>query len=147
MASAKNSRPIITLQTYCPSCTCAYEYKIEIFSTGNVHWQGKHYVHIKGDRYKNIEKIKIKDLIAKFDEVGFFDRPDDYSEEMKKKHLTWTDMSYMKITFNSGEKNKSVIYGRALFELEGAIKDAVTAESWLNPAPDPWESGCIEDRR
>ncbi|MDX8130155.1 DUF6438 domain-containing protein [Methylomonas sp. OY6] len=125
VASAENSIPVITLQTYCPLCTCVRDYKIDIFNNGNVHWYGKHYVHIKGHRYKKIDRTKIKGLIEKFEEVDFFDRPESYLTEMKKKHQIWTDMSYMKITFNSNKKSKSVVYGRALMELEDAINRLV----------------------
>ncbi|BBL76770.1 hypothetical protein MishRS11D_38680 [Methylomagnum ishizawai] len=89
--------------------------------------------------------------MVKFNNVDFFNLREDYVKNPKTGSFV-TDAQSMVITLDYESKKKSIRYvveywTHNLSALDKAIRDAVNPDAWLYPAPDPWESGCIEDQR
>lgn len=105
----------------CPS------YRVTIFGDGTVEYEGFFYVNVQGMVEASITQEKIGALLDAFEQLDFFNLPDEYTSML-------TDGATYETTLRIGKKEKTVsryICGPTeLMDLEHMIDDIVGTERW-----------------
>ncbi|MFN0241648.1 MAG: DUF6438 domain-containing protein [Planctomycetota bacterium] len=119
----------------CPS------YRLAIRGDGSVDYFGGMHVAVKGDANWTIARDSVEYLLARMEQVGFWQLRDAY-------YVGVTDIASTTITLRIGDRTKTVINSwiaidrvksrdleiqRQLDDLARAIDAAVDAESWIEP--------------
>lgn len=102
-------------------------YKMDIFSSGKVLFEGKKYVEKTGKFEKKILKKEVEILEKKFLNANFFDFKDEYTSGK-------TDLPNTYISFNYKEKSKRIRdYDNApkeLKNLEKLLEEIANSKDW-----------------
>jgi hypothetical protein len=130
---------LITLERTSCYGTCPI-YKITISADGNVSYEGRRFVKKTGTAKSVISQEQIRELLAAFEEIKFFELRSQYAEREDGCKEWWTDMPSAITSISSNGKSKSVkhYYGcqglkvlADLQRLEHAIDTAVDSAQWV----------------
>jgi hypothetical protein len=118
---------IITLHRTMCFGTCPV-YRITIYGTGEVVYQGYYFVRVKGPRTAYISQGQVRALVEEFAELDFFDLEDSYI-------VPATDLPSTILSLSVDGRSKTVdVYGGGappeFYDLVKAIEDAVTVHRW-----------------
>jgi hypothetical protein len=118
----------------CPS------YKITIEANGAVTFEGRQFVKTAGISKSNISKATLRELLAAFNKVGYFNLRDRYvePEDGCKQWATDHPSAITSITLNGKSKSVNHYYGcrgvaalDELTKLERTIDEAVNSAAWI----------------
>ncbi len=132
------TRPVIILERE-PCFGVCPVYKLSIFSDGRVIFEGKDHVKVKGSAKTRISSIVLKQLIAEFNRINFFELKDEYVGQTNCPEM-FTDAPSAVTSFAWNGRTKTIRHYHgcrglkeleALTELEGKIDDAVNSRRWI----------------
>jgi hypothetical protein len=115
-------------------------YKITISADGRVVFEGRNYVKKIGTAKSTILQQRLRELLAAFEKIGYFDLRDRYNEPEDgcKQWATDNPSAITSIRINGKSKSVSHYYGcrgpevlAELRKLEQAIDDAVDSAQWI----------------
>ena len=115
-------------------------YKVTISADGRVVFEGRHDVKKIGTAKSTIPQQQLRELLAAFEKIGYFDLRDRYNEPEDgcKQWATDNPSAITSIRVNGRSKSVSHYYGcrgievlAELKNLEQAIDDAVNSEQWI----------------
>jgi hypothetical protein len=129
-AAAQEDEAVITLERGACFGTCPI-YRVSIYADGRVVYEGEDFVDLTGEQSSQIEPEMVDMLIASFDEAGYFEWNDEYTEQLV------TDLPYIttsvtkdgvtkRIVRYSGDSNAPLL----LPYLETWIDDAANTRQW-----------------
>jgi hypothetical protein len=130
---------VIVLERTACYGTCPI-YKITISGDGSVVFEGRRFVKKTGTAKAAISQQQVRELLAEFEEIKFFDLRSQYAEREDGCKEWWTDMPSAITSISSNGKSKSVkhYYGcqglkvlTELQRLEHAIDLAVDSAQWI----------------
>jgi hypothetical protein len=130
---------LITLERTVCYGTCP-SYKITIEANGAVTFEGRQFVKTVGSVKSTISQQRLRELLAAFDKIGYFDLRDRYNEPEDgcKQWATDNPSAITSIRINGKSKSVSHYYGcrglnvlAELKKLEQAIDDAVDSAQWV----------------
>ena len=131
----------------CPS------YVVTLKGDGNVEYEGRDNVKMKGRQHGTVKTEVLKSLIDEFERAGFMTITEDYSHE-KCKCGFCTDMpsAITRLSKNGAAHTVNHYYGcrcapRTLFSLEAAIDKAANVEQWTGDVSKsgPFGTTCSGD--
>lgn len=103
-------------------------YSVTIHGNGEVVYQGERFVAVTGEQRRQIPEEKVRELLAKIEEVGFFEMKDRYEGEI-------SDLPSTTTTVTIGEREKSVYDyyepPAGLLELEAKIDEIAGTQEWI----------------
>ena len=117
-------------------------YEVTISGNGDVHYEGRNFVNVVGERTATIPSEDVARLLARFDEVGFHHLRDSYRARI-------SDLPTQSITLTRNGQTKTVVdYGgvdagmpREVRELEAEIDRVAGTAQWVlrdgQPVRDP----------
>lgn len=124
--STKQDTVVISLQKTACKGKCPV-YKLEIYNSGELKFEGKSNVENIGSFSMKITKEKVDELVEKFIAANFFEFEDEYTSKV-------TDLPSTYLTFTHNNKTKRVrdYHGapEQLRELEKLIEAFVNSENW-----------------
>ena len=133
------SDTVITLiRTECYG-TCP-AYSLTISADGKVVYKGHEHVKQKGEVESRISQEKVKELIAAFEKIDYFNLMDKYFRGKESCPRWYTDMPYAvtSLTLNGKKKSVNHYYGCTgskvvgqLMALEYKIDAAVNVKQWI----------------
>ena len=107
-------------------------YKLTIFGDGEVVYVGEGFVREVGIRVSSITERKVKNLIKRFEKIGYFRLKKSYD------HMMWTDAPSAITSLRIGKKTKRIDHylgdesaPEELIELEDAIDCSVNSRQWI----------------
>lgn len=108
---------------FCP------DYRLSIYGNGKVVYEGHYHVQVEGTRTTYIPKRKVRELVAEFERIGFYEFDDNYA-------IGVTDMPSALITINLEGKSKTIdIYGggapEEIMNLIRQIEETVKVSRWV----------------
>jgi hypothetical protein len=115
-------------------------YNLTISADGKVLYRGHEHVKQKGEVESRISQKKLKELIAAFKEINYFDLKDSYLSGKEDCPQWWTDEPYAatSLTLNGKKKTVNHYYGCVgskevgkLTWLEAKIDKAVNVDQWI----------------
>ena len=117
---------------YCPA------YSVEIAGDGSVEYHGEHFVAVEGVQRATISAQRVRDLISKFREAGFFWLYDSYETPI-------TDNPTYIVTLSYDGRTKTVLdyVGResgmpaVVTDLENAVDETAGTLRWVGQASPP----------
>jgi len=122
---------VITLERTVCFGACP-EYKLTIYGSGTVEYEGKRFVEIEGKRTIDISVEKVRQLLSEFMKIDYFSLNDSYEEFMA------TDMPsvFTSLTFDGKTKTVRHYHGdfsapKELTELEDKIDEIVNSNQWI----------------
>ena len=130
--------PVITLEREACYGMCPV-YKVSIFADGRVVFEGKEHSKTKGIARGRITPAALKELIAAFNRVHYFDLKDEYRNE-KNCPQARTDAPSAITSFSSNGRTKRIDHYLGcqglqelsdLTDLEGKIDDVVNSRRWI----------------
>ena len=134
---------LITLERTICYGTCP-SYRLTGSASGAVTFEGREFVRVKGISRLNITDEKVRQLIALFDDAGYFSLKDRYESEKDGCPEVWTDNPSVVVSIRMNGKSKSIshyhgcqagdgksIYPKALAVLEDKIDKIVGTERWI----------------
>jgi hypothetical protein len=125
---------IITLERtmcfgFCPV------YRLSIYGNGKVVYEGRYYVRVEGARTTYIPKRKVRELVAEFERIGFYDFDDQYT-------IPATDFPSVLVSIDLEGRSKTIdMYGaeaiapEEIANLIKQIEEAVNVARWVGK---PW---------
>ena len=132
LASSDNlSDAVITLERTLCYGTCPV-YKLTVYGTGDVTWEGKKFVKTVGKAEGAISKEQFKQLVSEFDKANYFLLKDNYTQ------ISLTDMPNVFTSITVDGKTKSIKHYRGdnsapekLTTLETRIDEIVNSDQWI----------------
>jgi uncharacterized protein DUF6438 len=130
--------PVITLERQACYGICPV-YKVSIFADGSVVFEGKEHSKTKGIARGHITPAALKELMAAFDRVHYFDLQDEYRGD-KNCPRARTDAPSAITSFSSNGRTKRIDHYlgcdglqelKDLTELEGKIDKTVNSHRWI----------------
>lgn len=130
--------PVITLEREACFGMCPV-YKLTIFSDGTVIFEGKNYVKKKGIAKSRINSGALKQLVAEFNRINYFELKDEYLGEANCPEM-FTDAPSAITSLRWNGKMKTVRHYHGcrglkeledLTELEGKIDEVVNSRRWI----------------
>ena len=122
---------VITLERTVCFGACP-EYKLTIYGSGTVEYEGKRFVKIEGKRTITISEEKVRHLFSEFEKIDYLSLNDSYEEFMA------TDMpsAFTSLTVDGKAKTVRHYHGdfsapKALTELEDKIDEIVNSNQWI----------------
>ena len=122
---------VITLERTVCFGVCP-EYKLTVYGSGSVIYEGKRFVRVEGKRTIAISEEKVKQLLFEFKKIDYFSLNDSYEEFMA------TDMpsAFTSLTVNGKTKTVRHYHGdfsapKELTELEDKIDEIVNSNQWI----------------
>ena len=122
---------VITLERTVCFGVCP-EYKITVYGSGTVVYEGKRGVRIEGKRTIAISEEKVRQLLSEFKRIDYFSLHDSYEELMA------TDMpsAFTSLTVDGKTKTVRHYHGdfsapKELTELENKIDEIVNSNQWI----------------
>jgi hypothetical protein len=122
---------VITLERTVCFGACP-EYKLTIYGSGTVVYEGRRFVKIEGKRTTAIGEDKVRQLLLEFRRVDYFSLDDSYEE------FRATDMpsAYTSLTVDGTTKTVRHYHGdfnapEELTELEDRIDEIVNSDQWV----------------
>jgi hypothetical protein len=122
---------IISLQRTACYGTCPV-YLLNVYSNGNVVYEGSEYVRITGKIESTISQEKVSQLVSEFDKADYFSLSDTYTNYLM------TDGSTVTTSISIGGKTKTIQHYRGdtgapkqLSELEDSIDEIVNSAQWI----------------
>jgi hypothetical protein len=115
-------------------------YSLTISADGKVLYRGREHVKRKGEVESRISQEKLKELVAAFKEIDYFDLKDKYLNGKEDCPKWWVDMPYAATSLTLNGKKKTVNHysgciGSAEVEklrrLEEKIDEAVNVDQWI----------------
>ena len=115
-------------------------YKVSISADGTVVFEGTRFVKKVGTARSAISEEQIRDLLAAFEKINYFELSDQYvkPDDGCKQWLTDNPSAITSITLNGKSKLVTHYYGcrgldvlKELERLEQAIDDAVNSAQWI----------------
>jgi hypothetical protein len=115
-------------------------YKVSISADGAVVFEGNRFVKKVGTARSAISEEQIRELLAGFEKINYFELNDQYvkPEDGCKQWLTDNPSAVTSITRNGKSKSVTHYYGcrglevlKELEKLEQAIDDAVNSSQWI----------------
>ena len=115
-------------------------YKVSISADGAVVFEGNRFVKKVGTARSTISEEQIRELLAAFEKINYFELSDQYvkPEDGCKQWLTDNPSAITSITRNGKSKSVTHYYGcrglevlKELERLEQAIDDAVNSAQWI----------------
>ena len=130
-ASSDLEDVVITLERTACKGTCPV-YKLTIYGSGTVIYEGKDYVTTKGKVESTINEGKIAQLVAEFEKIDYFSLNDSYVERV----ITDAPSAITSITLGGETKSITHYHGdlnapEELEELEDKIDEIVNSEQWI----------------
>jgi hypothetical protein len=114
---------------FCP------DYRLSIYGNGKVVYEGYYYVRVEGTRTAYIPKSKVRELVAEFERIGFYNFDDHYI-------MGATDLPSALISIDLEGRSKTIdMYGAEMIapeEIANLIKqieEAVNVSRWVGK---PW---------
>ncbi|MFC2014210.1 DUF6438 domain-containing protein, partial [Chloroflexota bacterium] len=108
------------------------EYKLTVYGSGTVVYEGKRFVRIEGKRTISISKEKVRQLLSEFKRIDYFSLNDSYEELMA------TDMpsAFTSLTVDGKTKIVRHYHGdlsapKELTGLENKIDEIVNSNQWI----------------
>ena len=108
------------------------EYKLTIYGSGTIVYEGKRFVRIEGKRTIAISEEKVRQLLSEFKRIDYFSLNDSYEEFMA------TDMPSAFTSLTVGGKTKTIRHyhgdfsaPKELTELEDRIDEIVNTDQWI----------------
>ena len=121
----------VTLERTACFGTCP-DYKLTVYRSGQVEFDGKYYVRAKGRRTGRISEKDFEKLVKKIDEIKFFGLKDRYDANV-------TDLPTRKTSVTRGNRTKTVenYFGgpAGLQELEDLIDEVAKSSIWIRGKP------------
>lgn len=113
-------------------------YSVEIAGNGSITYEGKRFVSVEGRRHATVAPERVRELVVKFIDAGFFGLLDRYETSI-------TDQPTCIVTIALDGSKKSVIdyAGRlsgmpaVVTELEDAIDDTAGTARWIGARDTP----------
>lgn len=102
-------------------------YELIIYKNGFVKLTAEEHLDLKGEFYTKLSGSKVKELVSKFKEAGFFEMEDHYTSIIKDLPTTWVYFS------NEGrQKRIKDYYGapESLRDLEKELSSLLESEDW-----------------
>ena len=102
-------------------------YEMKIYKNGFVNLTAEEHLDLKGEFYAKLPGNKVKALVSKFKEAGFFDMESQYTSITKDLPTTWVYFS------NEGRQKKIKDYDGApesLKDLENELSSLLESEDW-----------------
>ena len=102
-------------------------YELKIYKNGVVKLTAEEHLDLKGEFYTKLHGSKIKALVSKFKEAGFFEMESEYTSITKDLPTTWIYFS------NEGRQKKIKDYDGApeiLRDLEKELSSLIESEDW-----------------
>lgn len=122
---------VITLERTVCFGVCP-EYKLTIYGSGTVVYEGKMFVRIEGKRTIAISEEKVRQLLSEFKKIDYFSLNDSYEEFMG------TDMpsAFTSLTVDGNTKAVRHYHGdfsapKELTELEDKIDEIINTDQWI----------------
>jgi hypothetical protein len=108
---------------FCP------DYRLSIYGNGKVVYEGHYYVRVEGTRTTYIPKRKVRELVAEFERIGFYEFDDHYL-------IGATDLPSVLVSINLEGKSKTIdIYGGGapdeIMNLIEQIEESVNVARWV----------------
>jgi hypothetical protein len=110
---------------FCP------DYRLSIYGNGKVVYEGRYYVQVEGRRITYIPKRKVRELVAEFERIGFYNFDDRYI-------MSATDLPSTLISIDLEGRSKTIdMYGTEMIapeEISNLIKqieEAVNVSRWV----------------
>lgn len=130
-SSGKLDDAVITLERTLCYGTCP-AYKLTIYGTGVVAWEGKSFVRVTGKAEGAISREQFKQLVSEFDKAKYYSLKDNYIQ------IPVTDAPYVITSITVDGKTKSVRHYCAdttapeqLTKLENKIDEIVNSDQWV----------------
>ena len=108
------------------------EYKLTIYGSGTVVYEGKRFVRIEGKRTIAISEEKVRQLLSEFKRIDYYSLDDSYEEFMA------TDMpsAFTSLTIDGKTKTVRHYHGdfsapKELTKLEDKIDEIVNSNQWI----------------
>jgi hypothetical protein len=102
-------------------------YELKIYKNGYVKLTAEEHLDLQGEFYTKLPGSKVKALISKFKEAGFFEMESEYTSITKDLPTTWIYFS------NEGRQKRIKDYDGApesLRELEKELSSLIESEDW-----------------
>jgi hypothetical protein len=102
-------------------------YELKIYKNGYVKLTAEEHLDLQGEFYTKLPGSKVKALISKFKEAGFFEMENEYTSITKDLPTTWIYFS------NEGRQKRIKDYDGApesLRELEKELSSLIESEDW-----------------
>ncbi len=102
-------------------------YEMKIYKNGFVKLTAEEHLDLKGEFYTKLPGSKVKTLVSKFEEAGFFEMEGQYTSIIKDLPTTWVYFS------NEGRQKKIKDYDGApesLRDLEKELSSLLESEDW-----------------
>jgi len=137
-AESKPRQKVITLQRTVCYGPCP-EYKLTIFSDGQVLYEGTSSVRTKGKAYGRITREQLEELILEFNNIYFFNLEDNYTPGNKVCPQSMTDHPSAITSLSQDGKTKTITHYHGcrglhtlelLTKLENTIDAAVNVSQW-----------------
>lgn len=124
---AKIRDAVITLQRTACFGTCPI-YKLTVYGTGEVQYEGEDYVKVKGKQSASISAEKVKELVNEFYKINYFSLKDKYEGNITDLPTTFTS-----ITIDGKSKQVENYYGApdSLNKLEDLIDEITNSAQWV----------------
>jgi len=108
---------------FCPA------YRLSIYGNGKVVYEGRYHVRVEGKRTTFIPKSKVRELVAEFERIGFYEFDDHYI-------IAATDLASVLVSIDLDGKSKTVdIYGggapEEIVNLINQIEEAANVVRWV----------------
>jgi uncharacterized protein DUF6438 len=114
---------------FCPA------YRLSIYGNGKAVYEGRYYVRVEGARTTYIPKRKVRELVAEFQRIGFYDFDDQYI-------IAATDFPSVLVSIDLEGRSKTIdMYGaeaiapEEIANLIKQIEEAVNVARWVGK---PW---------
>ena len=108
------------------------EYKLTIYGSGTIVYEGKRFVRIEGKRTIAISEEKVRQLLSEFKRIDYYSLDDSYEEFMA------TDMpsAFTSLTIDGKTKTVRHYHGdfsapKELTKLEDKIDEIVNSNQWI----------------
>ena len=118
------------------------DYTVSVTADGTVTFEGRKFVKTKGVAKDSVSLDAVRQLIAAFEDAGFFSLRDSYPSD-EDKCSYWTDHPSVRISLRLNGKTKSIYhyhgcvdearrtYPAGLTELEDRIDEVLGTQGWI----------------
>jgi hypothetical protein len=141
-------QPIIVLERRSGECSICPVYRISIYDTGKVVFEGEKNVKTKGVVESKLDRSQLEQLIHLFENSQFFKLKDKYVREENCSNPVGFDFPFVFISFSDGKTVKRVSHYRGciettnhsevvnedlniLYKLEESVDKFVNSKQWI----------------
>jgi hypothetical protein len=142
ITSSSKMEPTIQFENnYCIGFGSCTNYKVSIYSNGEVIFEGLKGVKKIGIVKSKITKSKLEELIGNFEDIDFFRLSDKYVPGKNCSGSVISDSNTVQIYYNDGKLSKNISHYRGclgtkklnkLLELEESIDRVVNTKQWIS---------------